>query len=719
MIRTLTAFAMMAATLAAQVGPNDLVVAPGTPIPTIDAALRQIRLMRQKAELKLPLTVWIRGGVYPVERPVTLSPEDSGPITFAAYPGEQPVFDAGTHITGWTPQKVNGVDVWVADVSSHLARRGPFRSLFVNGERRPRSRLPKTGAYRIANVPGREVRAGLFAGSNVFQATPGEVRNWKNLEDVVIRVLHYWTDERMPIQSLDEKTGLVTSSRWSIFSLAEGFTGRWAEFWVENVFEALSEPGEWYLDRKDGKLYYVPKPGEATAATEVVAAGSYQFLRLMGIPEQGKLVTGITFKGLTFRFSDWVQPEQDGKYFDPYVAEDTRRKQDATHRFLRDHGEHKKMAATPQSAIHAPGVISLVGTHNSAIIDCRLEHIGFWGINLADGCRNNRIEGNTIIDMGGGGVKIDGADYPSQPELFSGNNRVTDNVIRTGGRVFMTAAGIIVTNGFGNLIAHNEISDLYQIGVSAGWDWTRRQTVTRDNRIEKNHIFRLGQKQSSDMGGVYLLGVQPGTAIRNNVIHDVEHAHYGGWGIYTDAATSNVVIENNIVYDVSTHAILTNNTSVIPNRENIVRNNIFAFGGQGVARVAETWRAKRRNPDGKAATYLHNIFVSGGEQLYVVDFRDAPAAAKNDIFISDLNLFWDLTKKTPVICRALGKNAEPMSWDEWRKRGSDRHSSYADPAFRDLSKRDFTLAPESPAFQTGFEPIDVSDVGPRPPEKRK
>jgi hypothetical protein len=734
-------FALLAATLwgQAQFGPNDLFVAvngndawsgrlaePNAgktdgPLPSPQAAMMRIRQLKASAAITLPVAVWIRGGTYQMRTPLNFSPEDSGPVTFAAYPGEQPVLDGGERIKDWTEQRVNGATVWVADVHGMLGPRDGFRSLYVNGQRRQRARLPKKGAYRILDVPGHSLRGQLFDGSDTIKVTAGEVRNWKNLHDVEIRVLHFWTDERMPIERVDESTGIVKSDRTSIFSLQEGYTGKWAEYWIENVFESLgSEPGEWYLDRAEKKLYYVPMPGESTASTEVVAPVIYQFVRLNGDPDSGQYVTGITFKGLTFRYSDWVQPEQDGKYFDPYVSEEDRRKQDSTARFVGGTRGNKKMAATPQSAVNAPGAISLAGARNSAVIDCRIEHTGFWGINLADGVQNITVEGNTITDIGGGGIKVDGADYPSPPARFSGNNRITDNVVRTGGRVFMTAAGIIVTHGFGNLIAHNEISEMYQIGISAGWDWARKQTVSHDNRIEYNHIFHLGQKLSSDMGGVYLLGVQPGTAVRNNLIHDVEHAHYGGWGIYTDAATADVVIENNIVYDVSTHAILTNNTGSVPNREIQVRNNIFAFGRQGVARVAETWQAKRRNPDGRAATYLHNIFVADGQQLYVVDFRSAPPDARNDIFISDLNLFWDVSGKIGKMNQPTGQNNPPaMSVDEWKALGSDRHSIFADPMFRDLKTRDFTPGRDSPAWAVGFEPIDMSTVGPRPPEKRR
>jgi hypothetical protein len=654
----------------------------------------KVRSWKLSGRLAGPATVYMRGGRYHLDQPIVFQPQDSGPITYAAYPGERPILDAGRRIEGWRIEPLGSKTVWVADLPEIAEGKWTFRQLFVNGERRTRPRLPKQGFYWIEDVPGLSLD-GSFSGDftdgmDTFVAAPGDIQEWHNLTDVEVVAVHYWIEERMPIASFDPATRTVNSSRKSMFILRDDVAKRYAKYYVENVFEALSEPGEWYLDRSTGKLYYIPLPGEDPDTVEVFAPCAEQFLRLEGDPDGGQHVEYLRFVGLGFEHSKGYLPPGGGERFGlPGID----------------------LAASPQAAAHLPGAIRLKGARYCGIEDCVIRHVGWYGVELSEGCTGNRIVGNEIADLGAGGVKLDGADASGPISLRTGNNVITDNHIHAGGRTFFSAVGVLSIHSFGNDISHNHIHDLYYTGISCGWVWGYAENVSKNNRIEKNHIHDLGHGLLSDMGGIYTLGVQPGTVLRGNVIHDIEKCNYGGWCIYLDEGSSHILVEGNVCYNASTQAF-----NQHYGRENTIRNNIWAFGQETQVSLG---RIEAHNaPFGSGAfTFERNIVIARGRPM----FRGRPRLPEeNPGFWSDLNLFWDVAGDVQVAVTseydalAQWKLVHAFSWDDWKALGNDRHSLVADPCFRDLGAYDFGLLPDSPAFGLGFEPIDMSDVGPRP-----
>jgi hypothetical protein len=665
------------------------------PLATLRHLRRMLGTLRTRGLLGGPVEVRFRGGCYPVREPLTFTPADSGPVTFTAHQDEEVVLDGGEVIEGWEETELNGRPAWVAEIED--VRRGEwyFRSLYVNGARRPRSRWPKEGLFRVAEVPGQPEHCGWSADHyDRFRLEPGQMEAWKNLTDVEIVLFHFWIDERFPVADFDPETEMITTARPSRAPLTEAHGKLLAPCFLENVFEKLSEPGEWYLDRESGRLWYLPREGETLETSTIIAPRALQLLRLEGRPEEGRFVEWLRFENLRFENTDWVQPGPAVEHLmAPAMATEGRWQYKGRYR--------KNLASSAQGAADLPGVIQMQGARHCSIENCRIANIGWYGIGMGDGSLSNRIVGNEIVDCGGGGIILDGARHDEPRPLRSGNNRITDNHIHVCGRVFHSAIGVLAMNTFGNAISHNEIHDLFYSGVSVGWIWGYSENVARDNLVEKNHIYHLGQGLLSDMGGIYTLGVQPGTVLRGNLIHDIEKLNYGAWCIYPDEGSSHILIENNVCYRTNGDIFHQHY-----GRENVVRNNIFAFGEESILAHG------RADPEHKGVSFERNILLTAGAPIFKGGYR-CRLDWRNQR--SDLNLLWN----TGGEGFSFTDSAATLDLDGWRALGHDHHSVVADPKCGDPAADDFSVPADSPAVtELGFQPIDLSDVGPRPAGER-
>jgi len=249
---------------------------------------------------------------------------------------------------------------------------------------------------------------------------------------------------------------------------------------------------------------------------------------------------------------------------------------------------------------------------------------------------------------------------------------------------------VIIFQSGSNRVAHNHIHDLFYTAISVGWNWGYQETPCRDNIVEFNHLHDIGQGVLSDMGAIYTLGIQRGTVLRNNLIHDVNSFSYGGWGLYPDEGSTDIIMESNVVYRCKSASFHQHY-----GRENVVRNNIFAFG-------AEHQLMRTREEEHLSFIFTNNIVYFDSGTLLGSNW-------KNDKFKIDRNLYFDAR---------LGASAGALkfagaSFEEWRQRGHDAHSLIADPLFLAPRQFDFRLQANSPARQLGFRPIDLSEVGVR------
>ena len=627
------------------------------PLATIAAARDAVR-RRRPPRARARATVVLRGGSHSLRETLVLTAQDSG-VTYTAYPGETPVVSGGRAIEDWRPEAGG---LWSAPIGPEAAD-WVFRQLFVNGRRCVRARSPNQGWYTIAGrAPARidrETGKEVVQDRTAFRYRAGDVRRWADANEVNVVVYHSWETSRLRIEEVDEATQVVRFTGGACWPFERWGTGQ--RYYVENVRDALDAPGEWYLDRARGVVLYRPRAGEDMRTAEVVAPFLTRLVHIQGDPALGMWVEDVVFRGIVFRHEDWE--------LEPQGHSDA------------------------QAVVTAPAAIMADGALNCAFEDCEISRVGHYGIWLRHACRGNRVVRNRIHDLGIGGVRIGEAAMPKTDALTSCGNLVDNNHIFDGGHVYPAGVGVWVAQSHHNVISHNEIHDFNYSGMSIGWNWNDADNRCHHNTIEYNHVHHVMNGQLNDGGAIYTLGSSPGSIIRNNLFHDVWPYSAIGWGIYLDATTNQVLVENNIVYNTLSGGLMKHNGGHL----NVIRNNVFAFSAHQML-----WPCWDVEPN----TFERNIvyFTQGLLFIPMAETRlKQRLRAGDSLGVWDRNCYWNP--------RGESLRFFAHTFEDWQKRGLDRESVVADPLFVDADAHDFRLQSGSPAFHLGFQPIDTSSIG--------
>ncbi|HLL22915.1 MAG TPA: hypothetical protein VK427_12335 [Kofleriaceae bacterium] len=228
---------------------------------------------RDKARALTPamtgdVVVQLRGGTYRRTSALTLGPADSGrnghAVVYEAYPGERPVIVGSVAVTGFTMHDA-ARGIHRAPVTTGLTS----RQLYVDGKPAIRA--------RSATDPG-----GFSVVATGFESTSAAYAAWRNPSSVEVVTNREWKHMRCPVSSIvangTKSRIAVQPDCWAAnnkpFNPGFPFNGAGLPSmdrvsWLENAYELLDEPGEWYLDAETNSLYYIPRVGEDLATVDV------------------------------------------------------------------------------------------------------------------------------------------------------------------------------------------------------------------------------------------------------------------------------------------------------------------------------------------------------------------------------------------------------------------------------------------------------------------
>ncbi|MCC5806286.1 MAG: right-handed parallel beta-helix repeat-containing protein [Opitutales bacterium] len=591
-----------------------------------------------------------------------------------------PVVSGGREITGWETTTVNGVDAWVAEVPEVAAGDWYFHQLFVDGRRAERSRWPKLGWYRVE------------AGDNDtrldFQIKERDLRdidieNWRNLNDVQTVLLHRWVESRIRVGTFDPETRWVNllppapDPGFTFLASAIPHGAGLVPYFFDNVFETMSEPGEWYLDRADGRLYYIPLPGQTIDSVRVHAPRLRELFRISGresgTDEINERLWNVGFRRIAF-----------------------------LHTQVDEFDLHTGTGNSPYNS--GRGAIHYRYARAPYVEACLFGHVGEWGVEFAKETVGGSLSANIFRSMAFGAFKMWQNNQISGIQERSGWAHINDNDVFGFARYWFSGVGLLVHETVFSTIENNHVHSAPHNAINASGGG-RLLRFGFANLVRDNYVHDIGQGVLSDITGIRISGKSPHSVVEHNVVHNINARDYTSPTFYLDGEAEYWTVRRNWFYGANERGANMKGWS------HNVYNNVIAFAGDHLV--------NRRNSDTPAANsqefplldrvppvYERNIFLLGGGG-YVYNHEDYNDTI-NPWIESDNNLFRDMTAEMWV--GRIGETLEDFQNDQEQ----DLNSLEADPLFINPHRGDFRLDPASPAVtELGFEPFDNRNVGPR------
>ena len=683
------------------------------PFATLDRARESIRALKASGSLpKGGATVSIRGGAYPLSATFRLTAEDSGtktaPVVWRAFGNENVQLVGGKEITGFSPvtdpvtakrldpsakEKALRTDLraqGIVDYGQITGRGGPGMELFFRDRRMTLARWPNEGWARIADVPQTgelvykgelpHMRFGVPIGKHYGRFTYDDDRpaRWSDVDEIFLHGYWCWDwyDEFLRVKSIDPATKeIFIREPHSQYGYCKE-----QRYYACNILEELDAPGEWYLDRKGGILYFWPPApiGEGKA-----------FVSLLNDPLVSlENAENITIRGINLEFS------------------------------------------------RGSAVVVKGGSRNR-IAGCTIRNLGGTAA-VIEGGTENGITGCDIYDVASGGITLSGGDRKT---LTPGGNYAVNNHIHHYSAWIRTYQSAITVHGVSNRVAHNLIHDAPHSGVLLGGNeniveynelhtlaqqtgdvgafYMGRDWTQRGNIIRYNYFHDLLGPGLHGVMAVYLDDWSSGTTIFGNIFRKAGRAAFIGGGrdntvennIFVECAPSVHVDARGIgwakyYFDKSMDIYV--NTLFDRMDDMKFRNPPFS------EKYPELLKLYDDDPALPKGNRIIRNISTGGLWLNLSDGIDMNMVTVRDNFVADGDVLSGLNKGTQKY--ETSRSDDPIAVIEFASRGNVIGK---DPGFVNLAGGDFRLKKDSPVWKLGFKPIPVDKIGLYKDEYRK
>ncbi|MBK0370867.1 L-rhamnose mutarotase [Flavobacterium agrisoli] len=534
-----------------------------SPLATVHMAVRKARELRRlkDSSIKNGIQIMVMDGTYWLNEPIFIRPEDSGtkesPTVIMAANNARPIMHGGIEIKNWKKaEAINGLKkgtVWVADAPSVAGEVLNYRQLWVNDVK----------AVRAKNTPGTTMERILSWDKETETCwIPFKDRSVKYEPGMEMYIVQWWAIAHLRVKNIEvvkDSARLSFEKPESRIQSEHPWPAPWisknngnSAYFLNNAKNLLNEPGEWYLDRKNAKIYYIPRKGEDMTKAKVTAPVLENLVEVKGTIDSP--VHDFHFKGISFQYSNWLRPSQQGHVplqAGMYLLDAYKLKEPGTPN--QANLENQAWVGRPRAAVEVNFA------NNTLFENCSFEHLSSTGLDYNKGTNHNTIQGNLFKDIGGNGIALGVfSEEPFEAHLplvvkddreICSDELVADNVITNVANDDWGCLGIAAGFVKNLTIEHNEISNVAYSGISMGWGWTHTENVMKNNKIIANKIHHYA-KHLHDVAGIYTLSSQANSRIEENYIDKVYNSPYAHdpflWlYLYTDEGSQHFTIQNN------------------------------------------------------------------------------------------------------------------------------------------------------------------------------